>query len=87
MCQATANDRLGLPCQLWLFLCPTRDTLLLSVPCGWYNPPSASHPTPPPPPTHPLYTLSVILQQLEKNYLKSQQFQLGGRISYKTIAT
>ena len=39
------------------------------------------------PPTHPLYTLSVILQQLEKNYLKTQQCQLGGRISYKTIAT
>ena len=50
-------------------------------PYGWYNPPSAPHPP------HPLYTLSVILQQLEKNYLKTQQCQLGGRISYKTIAT
>ena len=39
------------------------------------------------PPTHPLQTLSMILQQLEKNYLKTQQYQLGGRISYKTIAT
>ena len=28
----------------------------------------------------------MILQQLEKNYLKTQQCQLGGRISYKTIA-
>ena len=31
--------------------------------------------------------LSVILQQLEKNCLKTRQYQLGGRISYKTIAT
>ena len=45
-------------------------------PCGWYDPPT--HP--------PLYTLSVILQQLEKT-LKTQQCQLGGRISYNTIAT
>ena len=29
----------------------------------------------------------MILQQLEKNYLKTQQCQLGGRISYKTIVT
>ena len=44
---------------------------------------------PTPPPSHPPtpYTLSVILQQLEKYYLKTQQCQLGGRISYKTIAT
>ena len=44
-------------------------------------------PTRPHCPPHPLQTLSVILQQLEKNYLKTQQYQLGGRISYKTIAT
>ena len=38
-------------------------------------------------PTHPLHTLSMILQQLEKTISKTQQCQLGGRISYKTIAT
>ena len=31
VCQTAANDRLGLPRRLWLFLCPTEDTLLLSV--------------------------------------------------------
>ena len=31
VCQTAANDRLGLPCRLWLFLCPIEDTLLLSV--------------------------------------------------------
>ena len=96
MCQAAANDRLGLPCR------PTMSTVAVSVPYWGHTAavcllvdsitrlrlPTRPHRPPHPlPPTHPLQTLSMILQQLEKNYLKTQQYQLGGRISYKTIAT
>ena len=58
-------------------------------PCGWYNPPSAPHPPPPPtPPTHPPPINSIRdITAVGKNCLKIQQYQLGGRISYKTIAT
>ena len=53
---------------------------------GCFNPPSAPHP---PhlllPPTHPLWTQSMILQEL-KNYLKTSKIQLASRNSYKMIA-
>ena len=59
-------------------------------PCGWYNPPLAPHPPPlPPSPSHtptPIHAIRDITA-VGKNYLKTQQCQLGGRISYKTIAT
>ena len=50
-------------------------------PCGWYSPPSAPHP--PHPPINSIRDITAV----GKNYLKTQQYQLGGRISYKTIAT
>ena len=57
-------------------------------PCGWYNPPSAPHHPPHPPPAHPPPINSIRdITAVGKNYLKTQQYQLGGRISYKTIAT
>ena len=31
VCQTAPNDRLGLTCTLWLFLCFTEDTLALSL--------------------------------------------------------
>ena len=60
-------------------------------PCGWYNPPSDSHPPPtptPPPPAHPP-PINFIrdITAVGKNHLKNQHCQLGGRISYETIAT
>ena len=40
------------------------------------------------PPTHPPPIDSIRdITAVAKNYLKIQQCQLGGRISYKTIAT
>ena len=53
--------------------------------CGWYNPPSASHPPPTltPPPINSICDITAV----GKNHLKNQQCQLGGRISYETIAT
>ena len=50
-------------------------------PCGWYNPPSASHP-PHPPPINSIRDITAV----GKNHLKIQQCQLGGRIIYETIA-
>ena len=57
-------------------------------PCGWYNLPSA-YPPPTPPPSHPPTPIDSIrdITAVGKNYLKIQQCQLGGRVSYKTIAT
>ena len=59
-------------CQLQRPSRPTMSTVAVSVPY-WGNTAAVC--------------LLVILQLLEKNYLKTQQCQLGGRISYKTIAT
>ena len=50
-------------------------------PCGWYNPPSASQPHPP-----PINFIRDITAVGKKNHLENQQCQLGGRISYETIA-
>ena len=58
-------------------------------PCGWYNPLSASHPppTPTPPPSRPPPINSICdIKAVGKNHLKNQKCQLGGRISYETIA-
>ena len=39
------------------------------------------------PPTHPPINSIRDITVVGKNCLKTQQYQLGGRISYKTIAT
>ena len=72
-----ANDPLGL---LWLF----RTHCCCVSPCGWYNPPSASHPPPmpTPPPSRPRPPTPYNITAVGKN----QQCQLVGRISYETIA-
>ena len=91
VCQAAANDRLSLPCQLWLFLCPTEDTLLLSVslwmvwPAFGSPPAPTAHslPTTHPPPTNSIHDITAVGNKLSQNPAVS----VGGRISYKTIAT
>ena len=59
--------------------------------CGWFCPPSASHPpptpTPPPlPPRPPPINFIRDITAVEKNHLKNQPFQLVGRIGHKLIA-
>ena len=51
-------------------------------------PPTRPHRPPLPPPAHPPPINSIRdITAVGKNCLKTQQYQLGGRISYKTIAT
>ena len=81
--------------------CALLGTCCLS-PCGWCGPPSAlclphlpthARGSPPAspltyPPAHPPSIHAIRdITAVGKNYLKTQQCQLGGRISYKTIAT
>ena len=61
-------------------------------PCGWYGPPSASHPPqhpPRPPPTHPPPINSIRdITAVGKNHLKTSSVSyVGGRMCYETIAT
>ena len=49
--------------------------------CGWYCPPSASHP----PPTHPPPINFICdITAVDKNHLKNQQSQLDGKIYLAT---
>ena len=70
----------GLGHLLMAKLCP----LSLNV-C--FTPPMAPHPPPPTtPPTHPLYTQSVLVQKLKKTTSKTRSIQIASRISYEILA-